>query len=122
MIVCSCTQITDTDIEAALVEILSVPNAPLPTPGLVYRHLQMKMECCGCAPLAVTTIYEKIDELAKKGLACPYACASARGRIEKSVENNPIQMQRLAVIRKLRGITQGHTIIEEAMALKPQRA
>lgn len=122
MIVCSCTQITDTDIEAALVEILSQPEAPLPTPGLVYRHLQMKMECCGCAPLAVATIYEKIDELAKKGLACPYACASARGRIERSVENNPIQMQRLAVIRKLRGIAQGHAVVQEAMALKPERA
>lgn len=121
MIVCSCTQITDTDIETALVEILSAPNAPLPTPGLVYRHLQAKMECCGCAPLAVTTIYEKIDELAKKGMACPYTCASARGRIEKSVENNPIQMQRLAVIRKLRGIAQGHTIIQDAMAMNPER-
>jgi hypothetical protein len=121
MIVCSCTQITDTDIEAALVEILSQPNAPLPTPGVVYRHLQARMACCGCAPLAVTTIYEKIDELARKGLACPYACASARGRIEKSVENNPIQSQRLAVIRKLRGIVQGHLVMQEAMALEPER-
>lgn len=33
MIVCSCTVITDQDVETALVEILSQPNAPIPTPG-----------------------------------------------------------------------------------------
>jgi hypothetical protein len=37
--------------------------------------------CCGCAPLAVSTIYQKIDDLARKGLACPYACESAQGRL-----------------------------------------
>ena len=81
MIICSCTVISDADIEQALVEILSLPDAPLPTPGIVYRHLQKKMVCCGCAPLAVSTIYQKIDDLAAKGLACPYACASAQGRL-----------------------------------------
>src|ERR1700752_4500870 len=81
MIVCSCAAISDADIEKALVEIMSQPGAPLPTPGVVYRHLQKKMVCCGCSPLAVSTIYQKIDELAQKGLACPYACASARGRL-----------------------------------------
>ena len=40
MIVCSCLAITDADIEQALVEILSLPDAPLPTPGAVYRHLR----------------------------------------------------------------------------------
>ena len=40
MIVCSCAAISDTDIEKALVEILSQPGAPLPTPGVVYRHLR----------------------------------------------------------------------------------
>ena len=39
MIVCSCSVISDTDIEQALVEIMSQPDAPLPTPGVVYRHL-----------------------------------------------------------------------------------
>src|SRR6185295_20089998 len=81
MIVCSCAAICDTDIEEALVEILSAPGAPLPTPGVVYRHLEKKMICCGCAPLAVSTIYQKIDELAEQGVVCPYACASAKGRI-----------------------------------------
>jgi hypothetical protein len=81
MIVCSCAVISDAEIEQALVEILSLPEAPLPTPGVVYRHLQKKMVCCGCAPLAVSTIYQKIDDLAEKGLACPYACASAQDKL-----------------------------------------
>ena len=71
MIVCSCSAISDTDIEQALVEILSQPDAPLPTPGVVYRHLEKKMVCCGCAPLAVSTIYQKIDELAEQGRRLP---------------------------------------------------
>ena len=83
MIVCSCALITDTDIEEALVEILSQPDAPLPTPGVVYQHLQKKMVCCGCAPLAVSTIYEKIDQLAERGVVCPYACDCAQGRLLK---------------------------------------
>ena len=35
MIVCSCAIITDQDIEEALIEIMSLPDAPLPTPGVV---------------------------------------------------------------------------------------
>ena len=89
MIVCSCAVISDAEIEQALVEILSAPDAPLPTPGVVYRHLQKKMVCCGCAPLAVSTIYQKIDELAQKGLACPYACKSAQGRLLERALDTP---------------------------------
>jgi hypothetical protein len=81
MIICSCSAITDADIERALTEILSLPEAPLPTPGVVYRHLQKKMVCCACSPVAVSTIYEKIDLLAAKGVVCPYACACAQGRL-----------------------------------------
>jgi hypothetical protein len=81
MIICSCTVITDSDIEAALVEILNRPNAPIPTPGVVYRHLQKRMNCCGCAPLAVETIYNKVDELEKKGLISPNVCAVTRSRL-----------------------------------------
>ena len=91
MIVCSCHVITDKDIEQALVEILGEPNAPLPTPGVVYRHLQKKMVCCGCSPLAVSTIYEKIDELAEKGVVCPYACACAQGRLLKCASETPAE-------------------------------
>ena len=39
------------------------------------------MVCCGCSPVAVSTIYEKIDLLAAKGVVCPYACACAQGRL-----------------------------------------
>jgi len=91
MIVCSCLVITDEDIERALVEILSQPEAPLPTPGVVYRHLEKKMICCGCSPLAVSTIYQKIDELAEKGVVCPYACACAQGRLLKCASDTPAQ-------------------------------
>jgi hypothetical protein len=89
MIVCSCAVVSDKDIEEALVEILSQPQAPLPTPGVVYRHLRKKMVCCGCSPLAVSTIYQKIDELAEKGVVCPYACACAQGRLLKSASDTP---------------------------------
>ena len=81
MIVCSCAVVSDADIEAVLVELLREPNAPLPTPGLVYKRLAKKMTCCGCAPLAVSTIYEKIDKLAHLGILAPYACTHAQGRI-----------------------------------------
>jgi len=81
MIVCSCTEISDRDIESALLEILSTPDAPIPTPGIVYRHLSKRMNCCGCAPLAVETIYNKVEELEKKGLICPTICASTRSKL-----------------------------------------
>ena len=93
MIVCSCAVISDAEIEQALVEILSQPEAPLPTPGVVYRHLQKKMVCCGCSPLAVSTIYQKVDELAQKGVVCPYACASVQGRLlERARESGALRL------------------------------
>lgn len=81
MIVCSCTVITDRDIESALVEILSAPNAPIPTPGVVFRHLSKRMNCCSCAPVAVEAIYEKVDELEKKGLISPTLSATTRSKL-----------------------------------------
>ena len=81
MIICSCTRISDHDIELAVLDIMSQPNAPLPTPGVVFRHLEKKMNCCGCAPLAVETIYAKMDALAAKGLICPCACATAQDKL-----------------------------------------
>jgi hypothetical protein len=81
--------ISDAQIEEALIEIMSLPDAPLPTPGVVYRHLEKRMVCCGCAPLAVSTIYQKIDELAQKGLVCPYAGASAQGQLLERARNTP---------------------------------
>ncbi len=81
MIICSCTVITDRDIEGALLEILNAPDAPIPTPGIVYRHLSKRMNCCGCAPLAVETIYNKVDELEKKGLISPSICETTRSKL-----------------------------------------
>lgn len=80
MLVCSCAVITDHDIEQALMRIMSEPNPPLPTPGVVWRHLAKQMDCCGCAPLAVETIYAKLDELEARGRVCPYRLAEVRGR------------------------------------------
>ena len=103
MIVCSCAAISDADIEKALVEIMSQPGAPLPTPGVVYRHLEKRMVCCGCSPLAVSTIYEKIDELAEKGVVCPYACACAQGRLLKGASETPaMQLIQRAPLRPQR--------------------
>ena len=103
MIVCSCAAISDTDIEKALTEIMGAPGAPLPTPGVVYRHLEKKMICCGCAPLAVSTIYQKIDELAEQGVVCPYACACAQGRLLKGTKDTAaLQLMQRPPIRRRR--------------------
>ena len=83
MIVCSCTVITDAHIETALLEILSQPNAPIPTPGVVFRHLSKTMNCCGCAPLLVSTIYQIVQKLEREERICPCACASAKTKLEK---------------------------------------
>jgi hypothetical protein len=105
MIVCSCSVISDADIEAALVEILSQPDAPLPTPGVVYRHLAKKMVCCGCSSLAVSTIYAKIDELADKGVVCPYACACAQGRLLRCASPPAQRLIELPPVRRRRAAT-----------------
>jgi hypothetical protein len=81
MIVCSCTVIRDHDIEAALIEVLSLPNAPIPTPGIIFRQLNKRMNCCSCAPLAVETIYNKVEELERKGLVPATVCANARNKL-----------------------------------------
>ncbi|MDX2308537.1 MAG: (2Fe-2S)-binding protein [Hyphomicrobium sp.] len=86
MIVCSCAIISDKDLERAVLEIMSQPNAPLPTPGVVYRHLQKTMQCCGCAPLAAETIYAKMEALEKQGQICPCACATAKTRLKDITE------------------------------------
>lgn len=89
MLICSCAVISDHDIELALLEIMIEPEPPLPTPGVVWRHLSKKMNCCGCAPLAVETIYRKLDELEAKGLICPSTCASAKVRMRRPQSQQP---------------------------------
>ena len=86
MIICSCTVITDHDIELALLEIMIEDDAPIPTPGIVWRHLQKKMNCCGCAPFAVDIIYQKLVELEAKGLISPDACQNALDRRWRQTE------------------------------------
>lgn len=81
MIVCSCNVISDGDIERVLVEIFSKPDAPIPTPGLVYRELSRRMNCCGCAPLAASVIYERLEALERRGEICRYRCADIRQRL-----------------------------------------
>lgn len=83
MIVCSCQQVSDFDIELALLDILNEPEAPIPTPGVVYRYMQRRMQCCGCAPLAVDVIYAKLEDLEARGLICPYRSLSTRERLQR---------------------------------------
>lgn len=98
MIICSCSRITDFDIELALLDILSQPEAPIPTPGVVYRHLEKRMNCCGCAPVAVEVIYAKLEELERKGLVCPYRSLSTRERLLKlSLMKDRIEPARVLV-------------------------
>jgi len=83
MIICSCAVISDHDIEMAVLDIMSGPDAPIPTPGVVYRQLEKKLKCCGCLPVTVAVIYEKLESLEAKGLICPYASATARNRLKR---------------------------------------
>ncbi len=84
MIICSCACISDFDIELALLDLLNQPEAPIPTPGVVYRYLEKRMNCCGCAPVAVEVIYAKLEELERKGLVCPYRSLSTRERLHEA--------------------------------------
>lgn len=81
MIVCSCNVISDADIEQALIEIMRLDQPPLPTPGVVWKHLSRKMRCCGCAPLAVETIYARIQKLEREGVICPEKGKVMRGQL-----------------------------------------
>ena len=83
MIVCHCNVITDADIGRALLYLLNLPDAPIPTPGLVYRTLSHKFNCCSCAPLAVETIYAAMERLEKQGLICPYRSATTRQQLAR---------------------------------------
>jgi hypothetical protein len=94
VLICSCAVISDHDIELAVLDIMSQPNAPLPTPGVVWRHMSKKLNCCGCVPLAVSTIYEKMESLQNKGLICPCACAEALERL--------VRLDKLSKAKQLR--------------------
>ena len=90
LLVCSCAVVSDHDIELALLELMIVEDALLSTPGVVWRHLTKKMDCCDCAPLAVEKIYEKLEALEAKGLVCPCACADAKD-LKRRAENRNVE-------------------------------
>lgn len=100
MLICSCAVISDQDIELAVLEIMSQPGAPLPTPGVVWRHLSKKMNCCGCAPLAVSVIYEKMESLQAKGLISPCACAEALERLVRLDRATKAKQRRSSTTRQ----------------------
>ena len=94
MIVCSCAVISDRDIEVAVSEIMSSGPGLLPTPGVVFRHLNKKMNCCTCAPIAVAAIYAAMDKLAEDTRVCPFALAEARAKLVR-IEERREHRQRL---------------------------
>jgi hypothetical protein len=55
----------------------------LPTPGAVFRHLNKRMNCCTCAPVAVEAIYAAMDRLQHDTRVCPYALAEARNKLAR---------------------------------------
>jgi hypothetical protein len=95
VIVCSCAVISDRDIELAVSEIMSASPGLLPTPGVVFRHLNKKMNCCTCAPVAVAAIYAAMDRLAKTTHVCPFALAEARAKLIRIEERRERRQRRL---------------------------
>ncbi|HVZ03444.1 hypothetical protein [Hyphomicrobium sp.] len=95
MIVCSCAVISDTDIEFAVSEIMSAEPGLLPTPGVVFRHLNKKMNCCRCAPVTVSAIYAAMDRLAQTTRVCPFALAEARAKLIRIEERRERRQRRL---------------------------
>ncbi|MBS0242504.1 MAG: hypothetical protein JSS20_10020 [Proteobacteria bacterium] len=81
MIFCSCNAISESDVDRVLVELCARDEPPIPTPGLVYRELGKRMDCCGCAPLAVAVIYERLQALERDGRVCRFRCASIRDKL-----------------------------------------
>jgi hypothetical protein len=95
VIVCSCAVISDRDIDRAVIEIMSMGSSLLPTPGVVFRHLSKKMNCCGCAPVAVAAIYAAMDRLATDTRICPFALADARKQLIRIEHRSAIRQARV---------------------------
>ncbi len=95
MIVCSCAVITDRDIDVAVSEIMSTGPGILPTPGVVFRHLNKKMNCCRCAPVTVSAIYTAMDRLEHTTRVCPFALAEARTRLVRIEERRERRQRRI---------------------------
>lgn len=95
MIVCSCAVISDADIERAVIEIMASDSAPIPTPGIVFRHLNKKMNCCTCAPVTVSAIYTAMDRLEADTQICPFALAEARAKLIRIEERRERRQRRV---------------------------
>jgi bacterioferritin-associated ferredoxin len=98
VIICQCNVVTDRDLEAAVADIISKPEAPLPTPGVVFRHLSKKMNCCTCAPLTIRIIYDTIERLAKSGRVCPFASADFCAKLIR-LETKKREIEKLRIER-----------------------
>jgi len=95
LIICSCAVITDRDIEIAVGEIMGAEPGLLPTPGVVFRHLDKKMNCCRCAPVTVSAIYAAMDRLAQSTRVCPFALAEARAKLVRIEERRERRQRRI---------------------------
>lgn len=67
----------------------------LPTPGVVFRHLNKKMNCCRCAPVTVSAIYSAMDRLAQSTRVCPFVLAEARAKLIRIEERRERRQRRL---------------------------
>jgi bacterioferritin-associated ferredoxin len=103
VIVCSCAVVSQRDIELAVFQIMSSGLGLLPTPGLVFRHLKKRMNCCSCASVTVSTIYAAIDHLAEEAQLCPFVLAQARAkliRIEDRRERRQRRIEAACYVRR----------------------
>jgi len=95
VIICSCAIVSDRDIEFAVHEIMISGPGVLPTPGIVFRYLHKKMNCCGCASIAVSAIYAAMDRLARDTRLCPFALAEARAKLIRVEERRERRQRRI---------------------------
>ena len=102
MIVCSCAVISDEDIERAVIEIMTAPAPLLPTPGVVFRHLSKKMNCCTCAPVAVAAIYAAMDELEACTRVNAFALSEARNRLVRIEERRAARQAKIDAMHATR--------------------
>ena len=58
MIVCHCTNISDTEIRAAIDWMRTADPQAIITPGKVYHALGKSADCGGCIPLFLDTMRE----------------------------------------------------------------
>lgn len=56
MIVCHCTNISDSDIHAAIDWMRAADPSTLITPGKIYHALGKSADCGGCMPLFLSTM------------------------------------------------------------------